>query len=383
MDWFQLVLWILVLASLGVVIFLGTWGVDHAGKLGHILDTVSPEEHHADGSPVESAYVIFNPVKIEDQDLFERTCRESARHGGYHQVKFIATTEEDPGTKQAKQALAEGAKRIVAAGGDGTIRMVAGAIANSGIPMGLIPLGTGNLYARNLELPTDDLKKAIEIAFTTEPQSMDLAWIRTNQDDLGKENSTEIPPHSEVELGSEQPFLVIAGLGFDGAMMADTNDTLKDKIGWGAYVAAGIKNAFGKRLHVHIQRDDAEKWSDLKVRTLLIANCGGLPGMILIPDAKPNDSKLDIAALDVKRGVFGWASLGTKLFARNIGIDLKDHQFDAGSITYRQAKKVRVATESPQQVQIDGDPAGTATVIEVEIDAKALLVAAPQKSEEQ
>ena len=109
-----------------------------------------------------------------------------------------------------QQAIAKQADLVIAAGGDGTVRIVADGLAHSGIPMGLIPAGTGNLLARNLDVPLNELD-AIEVALDGHTRAIDL--IRITVDDR--------PP---------EHFAVMAGIGVDAMIMDETVDGLKDKV---------------------------------------------------------------------------------------------------------------------------------------------------------
>ena len=78
---------------------------------------------------------------------------------------WIETTADDPGKGMAKQALDAGVDLVIAAGGDGTVRSIAAAVRGTGVPVGIVPLGTGNLFARNLGIPVNDLGDAVVLAF--------------------------------------------------------------------------------------------------------------------------------------------------------------------------------------------------------------------------
>ena len=94
------------------------------------------------------AAVVANPTKIEPntRQRIEAVCTGL----GWAEPLWLETTVEDPGTGQAKLAIEKGADVVLACGGDGTVRSVAEALAGTGVAMGLVPAGTGNLLARTV-----------------------------------------------------------------------------------------------------------------------------------------------------------------------------------------------------------------------------------------
>jgi diacylglycerol kinase family enzyme len=91
---------------------------------------------------------------------------------------------------------------VVATGGDGTVMACATALAGSEVPLAVLPLGTGNLVATNLDIPTD-LDRALA--------------CRRRRIDLGSVGDGRL--------------VIAAGMGFDAAMLGDANHTLKARIG--------------------------------------------------------------------------------------------------------------------------------------------------------
>ena len=96
---------------------------------------------------------------------------------GWEPPMWLATTTEDPGYGMAEQALGAGVDLVLACGGDGTARAVLTVLAGSGTPLGVIPLGTGNLSARNLGLPLNDPLAALLVAPTGDGRLLDVAVI--------------------------------------------------------------------------------------------------------------------------------------------------------------------------------------------------------------
>ena len=168
------------------------------------------------------AAVVYNPIKV-DLDAIKAAVHAEESPAGWGETLWFETSEEDPGQGATERAIAEGVAMIIVAGGDGTVRAVAEAVRDHDVALALLPSGTGNLLARNLELTLDDLEHSIHSAFTGEDRPIDLGMIEIRRAD------------SQVDQYS---FLVMAGLGLDAKMLAHTDDELKAKIGWLAYVKA-------------------------------------------------------------------------------------------------------------------------------------------------
>ena len=158
----------------------------------------------------QTAAVVFNPIKVDITKL--RAAVDAAEGAaGWSPSLWFETSEEDPGGGQTREAIAAGADVVMAAGGDGTIRAVAEQLRGTGIPIGLLPSGTGNLLARNLGLALDNLAESVSNAFTGKDRKIDLGVVEARRAD-----GTTV---SNV-------FLVMAGLGLDADMLANTNPKL-------------------------------------------------------------------------------------------------------------------------------------------------------------
>ena len=118
------------------------------------------------------AAVVVNPTKVGDPGPFRATVRQAMAEHGWDEPLWLETTPEDPGQGQARSAVAAGADLILACGGDGTVTACAEGVADSGVPLGILPLGTGNLLARNVGLPAD-LDGALAVALSGGEQKLD------------------------------------------------------------------------------------------------------------------------------------------------------------------------------------------------------------------
>ena len=186
----------------------------------------------------ERLAVILNPIKVEDVGQFRSLVASMAMESGWSEPTWQYTTVEDPGTGMAEKAAVSGADLVIVCGGDGTVREVCAELAGTGIPVGIIPAGTGNLLARNLGIPLY-IRSAIDIALNGQDRAIDM-----------------------VEVGGDgiedTHFMVMAGMGFDAAIMEGVNEDIKKKIGWVAYVISGLKSLMFPAVRVEIQIDDEE-----------------------------------------------------------------------------------------------------------------------------
>ena len=125
------------------------------------------------------ACVVVNPSKPRVTAAVRALLEGELREAGYAGPVWLETSVSEPGMMQARLALAAGARLVVAAGGDGTVRSVAAGLAGTGAQMGIVPLGTANLAARNLGVPVGDARAAARVVAHGVDLAADLAWVRT------------------------------------------------------------------------------------------------------------------------------------------------------------------------------------------------------------
>jgi diacylglycerol kinase family enzyme len=379
-----------VLSVVALVVAVGarrvTAGDRRAGRLGRALGTVPAPAVGASGAAEADpeprrplVAFVANPSKPDVPDL-RATVRRACAEQYLPEPLWLETTPEDPGIGQTKDAVARGADVVVALGGDGTVRAVAEALVGTGVPMGLIPVGTGNLLARNLDIPIGDPLAALQVALDGTDRTIDVGWLRvlrfeSDVDDDIAEAADDLP--ADTDQPRDHIFLVIAGIGFDAAMVADADDQLKAKVGWVAYFVAGIKHLHGRRLRTVVRLDD-EPATPARVRSLLIGNCGRLPGGItLLPDAVLDDGWLDVAAIDTRGGVAGWAQLLGEVVLQGVGVR---NQLPAkiGRIDHARAREVHLSVAGGEYVQVDGDVLGQVTELSARVEPAALVVRVAQ-----
>ncbi len=294
--------------------------------------------------------VILNPIKVEDPAAFRALVDARAADVGWGPPVWFETTVEDPGRSMAHEAALGGAELVVVCGGDGTVRTVCAELAGTGIPVGVVPAGTGNLLARNLALPLY-LNAAVDVALNGQDRAIDL--VRVSGDGLGE----------------DEHFLVMAGMGLDGAIMEDANERVKAKVGWLAYVVSGFRNLMFEAVRVEISID-GEPFTRHRARTIVIGNVGFLQaGLPLLPDATIDDGRIDVVLVNPRR-FRHWLVVVFRVVGRTRKTDETVDRMAGRTVA------IRAAHEIPRQ--IDGDPVGAGRELVCECLPGKLLVRVPR-----
>ncbi|MBG6212463.1 MAG: NAD(+)/NADH kinase [Cryobacterium sp.] len=327
----------------------------------------------ASGKLNQHAAVVYNPVKV-DLDKLRASVATAERAAGWAETQWFETSVDDVGQAATRRALDANAAMVLSAGGDGTVRAVAEALRESGVPMAIVPSGTGNLLARNLLLPLGSIDAATTIAFNGVDKPIDL----------GVASMT-----TQAGAVEEHVFLVMAGLGLDAQMIAHTRDDLKKQVGWLAYVD-GVARALPKAQPFRIRYSVGGRTDrPAQVSAILIANCGLLPGNLqFLPEARLDDGILDIAVLQPK-GVLGWLTIWRRVtwengVLRRSAVGRRMIQATESSnervMTTLRGPDIRIVLEHAQEFELDGDEFGLVHKVRLHADADALIVRVPADS---
>jgi diacylglycerol kinase (ATP) len=319
----------------------------------------------------KTAAVIYNPMKV-NLKLLKATVKSAEAVAGWNKSLWFETSVLDPGGEVAKQAIAKGADVVLAAGGDGTIRAVAESLRGTVVPLALLPSGTGNLLARNLSLALDNLAHSVDTAFTGTARPIDVGIVQAERPDGSR--TTHV-------------FLVMAGLGLDAQMAANTNATLKARVGWIAYINA-IARAVRDNNRVKVRYSvDGGAQASATVNTVIVGNCGQLPGGIqLLPEAVIDDGVFDIVAFR-PGGFIGWVQIYVKLVWENgvlrrttVGRRIISMSREVRALRYLRGSELTLRLEHPEEFELDGDPFGEAIALKANVDHLGLYVMVPSEA---
>jgi YegS/Rv2252/BmrU family lipid kinase len=283
---------------------------------------------------VTRALLITNPFAARAHARAVTTIHDILQGGGWS-VEVRSTNGPGDARRIAEESRGMGFDVIVSHGGDGTAMQVAAGIAGTGIALGLVPGGTGNVLAGNLRLPR-----------STASAARALLKARSQPIDLGVVERAD----------GIHYFAVVAGTGFDAQLMADTG--LQEKRRWklGAYVARAALTLTSVRSAPHRVTVDGTV-HEIRAAMLLVLNCGRLPPGFLTLRATlaPDDGWLDVVALDAD-GVFQSASAVIELLLGNGKAGGKGRRVWWGR---GRTIRVEVPEGAPRPVQLDGEVTGT------------------------
>jgi diacylglycerol kinase family enzyme len=292
-----------------------------------------------------AAAFVINRTLVGDMGRLRRRCRGAAVDGGWEPL-FFETTVAERGAGLTREAVAAGAGLIVAAGGDGTVRACAHALAGTGVPLAIVPLGTANLAARALGVP-GGLGAALAAAFGGCVRRIDLA------------------------AADGMTFAAMAGMGLDAEVVGGTPRLLKRRLGWAAYAMAGAAHLLGRAREFTVSLDGGPPLTR-RARSVVVGNAGLLPGGFrLLPGARLDDGVLDVGILAASNPV-DWTRVARQVLAGS--------GHDTTQLERHRARRVEVLAGDELAREVDGEviAPGRSLAVEVLPGALSLLVPAPR-----
>jgi diacylglycerol kinase (ATP) len=349
---------------------------------------------------MRSVVFVVNRALVRDPRGFGRRCRAAARKYGW-EPELAETGPGESGLGLARQAVTDGARLVFAAGGDGTVRACAQALAGTGIPLAIVPLGTANLTARALGIPgRADL--AIEAGFRGRDRRIDLACAELGDADQGRAEAgtsgqgraeagtsdqgraeagvsgqgraearasdqgraqAEVSDQGRAQAevsdqgrasgggadGGSGPgimFAAMAGIGLDAAVVGAAHAAGKRRLGWVAYAVSGVAHLSLPPREFTVRLDGGEPLVR-RARCVVVGNAGLLPGGFwLLPEARVDDGWLDVGIL-APSGILGWPRVAGLVVTRSRRAD--------GQLERFRARRVEISAAVDLPRQIDGE----------------------------
>jgi YegS/Rv2252/BmrU family lipid kinase len=261
---------------------------------------------------------IINPATRGNPALITKLLRKSAPLDVDLDIRL---SPADGSTTSLARSARTDAFAVIAVGGDGTVGAVATALQGTSIPMGIVPVGTTNLIANELGIPSNPAS-AIELSFNS---NHTVLLDMGSNDDLG--------------------FLHMAGAGIDSRMFIGANSTLKKRLGWLAYVPAALRTLRYPPANVTVvsDGDTFEAASPL----VLVANGRSIaPGVRLHPEIHSDDGWLDVVLFTSTTLIPMLGTFGNLALRRLV---------DSPHLVHRRAKRVEISSNPLLPVELDGD----------------------------
>ncbi len=293
------------------------------------------------------AAIIYNPTKVLDLTVFKGLIEGRFAENGWGPPMWLSTTVDDPGKGMAQQALDAEVDLVLVAGGDGTVRVVCGALANSSATVAIVPSGTGNLLAGNMKIPLDT-ERALDVALRGKTKHIDILRVTD--------------PGREVQHAA-----VMCGVGADAAVLNDTNEELKNQIGVAAYVIAGLNHVKARPFHATVTMDDDEPLVR-DASLVMVGNVSDLQaGLTLMPDASSSDGVLDVLIASPKNQV-ELTQMVSAVLAQSK---------EPSTMDRRTGKRVHIQLQEEELYELDGDVIGKTTELTFEVLPSALQLKVP------
>jgi diacylglycerol kinase (ATP) len=262
---------------------------------------------------------------------------------GHAQPLWYEVSSSRKASKKARKARRNGARLVFVWGGDGMVQRCLDALAGSGVEVAIIPAGTANLLATNLGIP-HDLAEAVRIGLRGPRRTLDLGRV------------------------NGEHFAVMAGTGFDGAMVGDAGRGLKDRLGKLAYVWTGLRHVGDSTRRVRIQVD-GHTWFKGKASCVLFGNVGTVTGGLrLFDDARPDDGWLDVGVATAE-GAVQWA--------RTLGRAAVGHADRSPFVQTTRGRAIEVRLGAPMAYELDGGERDPASRLKVRVVRDAVTLCVP------
>ncbi len=295
------------------------------------------------------AHLIFNPVSGQGNAQQDLALIRSLLEPHFN-LKVQYTQPDISPDQQVAEAIAAGAEIIIAAGGDGTISAVAGALVGTEIPLGIIPRGTANAFSAALGLSRlTPIRSACQVILANDTKTIDAAFC------------------------NGVPMILLAGVGYEAATVEMANRELKDQWGVLAYLMAGWQAIDEQKLFETTIETESETYQ-FQAHVITVANAAP-PTSVLAQGAGAvifDDGLLDVTIASAETKLQGITTM-----LKMLGAAITRTNVEEQNVVHVRVKRLKVTTDPPQKVVVDGEIIGS-TPIEVECIEKGLVVFIPQ-----
>ena len=306
--------------------------------------TAVPAAVRERSSRVGTIAVVANSSKTLGGGLPE--LRRVLEREGFSDPIWHEVPKSREAPERIRQALEAGAELIFVWGGDGMVQRCVGALANTDATLAVVPAGTANLFASNLDIP-HDIEGAVGVALHG----------RRKKFDIGRMNG--------------EAFAVFAGAGFEALMVRDASRKVKNRIGRAAYIWSGAKNLGAKSFQAKI-KVDGKPWYEGKASCILFGNVRTISGGLeLFEGARPDDGILDLGVVTAD---------GRVQWLRTLGKTVRGQARRSRFVRVTKGRSVKIKLNRKVLYEVDGGAREKTKTLRVEVEPGAVTVCVPGRS---
>jgi diacylglycerol kinase (ATP) len=293
-----------------------------------------------------SVAVVAHQKKVLGGGLSE--LRQTLIASGVTDPQWFEVSKSAKAPKCARRAVKLGADLVFVWGGDGMVQRCIDALAGSSVAIAILPAGTANLLATNLEIPKD-VEQAVAIGLHGARRSLDVGVLNGER------------------------FAVMAGAGFDARIMGGVDRAAKERFGSLAYFGSGARAMRSGRRQMKV-KVDGQLWFDGKASCVLFGNVGTVTGGLRIfPDARPDDGLLEIGVVTAHRWL-DWLRVGTRIVS---------HDPDKSPMVHMtHGRKVSVRLDRSLPYELDGGARTKTRKLKVRVEPAAVRVCVPEHADD-
>lgn len=303
-----------------------------------------------------SVAVVTNRKKVNASA--SDALRKALTNAGFGDARWYEAKGGSAATPATECALADGANVVIAAGGDGTVRGCAHALAGTDAALAVMPTGTANLFASALDLPSD-ADAVVELLTSGAVRTLD------------------------VGVCNGMRFVVMAGSGFDASLMKAVDDGPKDRFGTLAYVWAGLREVRRREpLNVRVTVDGSRFYNGLAT-CVLVGNLGRLKaGVFAFPEASPVDGRLEVGVVSASTAM-QWLGVAGRVLLRRPQASRRVQLGSGSTIDVEWAPKAAGRTKKRARkmpYELDGGAKGSARKLHYACEPRSLRVLVPAEA---
>lgn len=288
--------------------------------------------------------VVAHAGKSLDGGLGE--LREVLARDGFADPLWYEVTKSRKAPKYASRALARGADVIFVWGGDGMVQRCIDAVAGTEAVLAILPAGTANLLAMNLQVPAN-LTEAVQVGLHGEHRLLDTGSV------------------------NGEHFAVMAGAGFDARMIKEADGGMKDHLGRAAYLYTGARNLSARQVKATIEVD-GKRFFKGRISCVLAGNVGKiLGGVEAFSGARPDDGLLELGVVTAKNPA-EWA--------RTLGRVALGKAEKSPFVKVTRGKRFRIRFDRRYPYELDGGARPAVKKVRIKVHPASIKICVPAKA---